>query len=57
MSSSIEVYNDADILEKILSDKRRELGPATDDEDMMSPKFKIRMFFKPRLGRLSSLSG
>ncbi|KAM4588810.1 protein polybromo-1-like isoform 4-T4 [Odontesthes bonariensis] len=37
-----QVYNDADILEKIMNDRRRDLGPATDDDDMMSPKLKIR---------------
>lgn len=39
----IKVYNDADILEKIMKDRRRDLGPANDDEDMMSPKLKISM--------------
>ncbi|XP_013864490.1 protein polybromo-1 [Austrofundulus limnaeus] len=37
-----QVYNDADILEKIMEDKRRDLGPAMDDDDLMSPKLKIR---------------
>uniref|UniRef100_A0A1A8K480 Protein polybromo-1 n=1 Tax=Nothobranchius kuhntae TaxID=321403 RepID=A0A1A8K480_NOTKU len=37
-----QVYNDSDILEKIMEDKRRDLGPATDDDDMTSPKLKIR---------------
>ncbi|XP_014864474.1 PREDICTED: protein polybromo-1-like isoform X4 [Poecilia mexicana] len=37
-----QVYNDADILEKIMEDRRRDLGPATDDDDVMSPKLKIR---------------
>uniref|UniRef100_H3DAW9 Protein polybromo-1 n=1 Tax=Tetraodon nigroviridis TaxID=99883 RepID=H3DAW9_TETNG len=37
-----QVYNDADILEKILTDRRRDLGPARDDDDAMSPKLKIR---------------
>ncbi|XP_044203837.1 protein polybromo-1-like isoform X4 [Thunnus albacares] len=37
-----QVYNDADILEKIMKDRRRDLGPATDEDDMMSPKLKIR---------------
>ncbi|KAF3856374.1 hypothetical protein F7725_017097 [Dissostichus mawsoni] len=36
------VYNDADVLEKIMKDRRKDLGPATDDDDMMSPKLKIR---------------
>uniref|UniRef100_A0A673JPM0 Protein polybromo-1 n=1 Tax=Sinocyclocheilus rhinocerous TaxID=307959 RepID=A0A673JPM0_9TELE len=37
-----QVYNDANILEKILREKRRELGPPRDDEDIVSPKLKIR---------------
>ncbi|KAI3370106.1 hypothetical protein L3Q82_024906, partial [Scortum barcoo] len=37
-----QVYNDADILEKIMKDRRRDLGPMTDEDDMMSPKLKIR---------------
>ncbi|XP_028853602.1 protein polybromo-1 isoform X2 [Denticeps clupeoides] len=37
-----QVYNDANILEKILKDKRRELGPMPDDDEMVSPKLKIR---------------
>uniref|UniRef100_A0A3B3C4U6 Protein polybromo-1 n=1 Tax=Oryzias melastigma TaxID=30732 RepID=A0A3B3C4U6_ORYME len=37
-----QVYNDADILEKIMEDRRRDLGPATDEDDVMSPKLKIR---------------
>ncbi|XP_033822590.1 protein polybromo-1 isoform X1 [Periophthalmus magnuspinnatus] len=37
-----QVYNDADILEKIMKDKRRELGPPPEDDDLMSPKLKIR---------------
>lgn len=40
-SVMFKVYNDADILEKIMKDRRRDLGPATDDDDMMSPKLKI----------------
>lgn len=42
-SVMFKVYNDADILEKIMKDRRRDLGPATDDDDMMSPKLKISM--------------
>lgn len=38
-----KVYNDADILEKIMKDKRKDLGPVTDEDDMMSPKLKISM--------------
>lgn len=38
---TFKVYNDADILEKIMKDRRRDLGPATDEDDMMSPKLKI----------------
>ncbi|XP_035245110.1 protein polybromo-1-like isoform X3 [Anguilla anguilla] len=37
-----QVYNDANILERILKDKRRELGPVPDDDDIASPKLKIR---------------
>lgn len=37
-----QVYNDADILEKIMKDRRRELGPPPDDDDLMSPKLKMR---------------
>ncbi|KAJ8259784.1 hypothetical protein GJAV_G00173420 [Gymnothorax javanicus] len=37
-----QVYNDANILEKILKDKKRELGPVPEDDDMASPKLKIR---------------
>ncbi|KAJ3603207.1 hypothetical protein NHX12_030950 [Muraenolepis orangiensis] len=38
-----QVYNDADVLEKILKDRRRDLGPPVDDDDMMiTPKLKIR---------------
>ncbi|XP_040889763.1 polybromo 1, like isoform X5 [Toxotes jaculatrix] len=36
-----QVYNDADILEKILKDKRKELGPP-EEEDVGSPKLKLR---------------
>uniref|UniRef100_A0A3Q1B3J3 Protein polybromo-1 n=1 Tax=Amphiprion ocellaris TaxID=80972 RepID=A0A3Q1B3J3_AMPOC len=37
-----QVYNDADILEKILKDKRKELGPPPEEEDVGSPKLKLR---------------
>ncbi|XP_076123790.1 protein polybromo-1 [Alosa pseudoharengus] len=37
-----QVYNDANILEKILREKRRELGPIPDEDDIISPKLKIR---------------
>ncbi|XP_044032519.1 polybromo 1, like isoform X5 [Siniperca chuatsi] len=37
-----QVYNDADILEKILKDKRKELGPLPEEDDMGSPKLKLR---------------
>ncbi|XP_061909828.1 protein polybromo-1-like isoform X1 [Entelurus aequoreus] len=36
------VFNDADILEKIMKDRRRDLGPATNDDDNVSSKMKIR---------------
>uniref|UniRef100_A0A8C3ACB6 Protein polybromo-1 n=1 Tax=Cyclopterus lumpus TaxID=8103 RepID=A0A8C3ACB6_CYCLU len=37
-----QVYNDADILEKILKDKRKELGNLAEEEDLGSPKLKLR---------------
>ncbi|XP_076845383.1 protein polybromo-1 isoform X5 [Brachyhypopomus gauderio] len=37
-----QVYNDANTLEKVMREKRRELGPAPDDDDIISPKLKIR---------------
>lgn len=37
----IQVYNDAHILEKLLKDKRKELGPLPDDDDVASPKLKL----------------
>ncbi|KAJ4926712.1 hypothetical protein JOQ06_014459 [Pogonophryne albipinna] len=37
-----QVYNDADILEKILKDKCKELGPLPEEEDVGSPKLKLR---------------
>lgn len=37
-----QVYNDADILEKILIDKRKELGPRPEEDDVGSPKLKPR---------------
>ncbi|XP_068598056.1 protein polybromo-1-like [Brachionichthys hirsutus] len=37
-----QVYNDADILEKILKDKRKELGPPPEENDVGSPKLKLR---------------
>lgn len=39
----MQVYNDADILEKILKDKRKELGPPPGEEDVGSPKVKLSM--------------
>lgn len=36
-----QVYNDADILEKIMNDRRKDLGPVTDDDDVTSSKLKI----------------
>lgn len=41
----LQVYNDSNILEKIVKDKQKELGPAPDEDDMGSPKLKLRMFF------------
>nr|XP_056719228.1 protein polybromo-1 isoform X2 [Euleptes europaea] len=36
-----QVYNDAHILEKILKEKRKELGPLIEDEEVASPKVKL----------------
>ena len=36
------MYNDADILEKIVKDKKKELGPVPEEDDMGSPKLKLR---------------
>ena len=38
------MYNDADILEKILKDKRKEMGPSPEEEDVGSPKLKLSRF-------------
>ncbi|KAG8128272.1 hypothetical protein E2320_015145 [Naja naja] len=35
------VYNDAHILEKILKEKRKELGPLLEDDEIASPKLKL----------------
>lgn len=40
-----QVYNDANILEKIVKDKQKELGPPPEEDDVGSPKLKLRMFF------------
>ncbi|XP_034536611.1 polybromo 1, like isoform X2 [Notolabrus celidotus] len=37
-----QVYNDADVLEKILKEKRKELGVPPEEEDVGSPKLKLR---------------
>uniref|UniRef100_A0A8C7XI45 Protein polybromo-1 n=1 Tax=Oryzias sinensis TaxID=183150 RepID=A0A8C7XI45_9TELE len=37
-----QVYNDADILEKILNNKRKELGPPPEEQEVGSPKLKLR---------------
>ncbi|XP_063070852.1 polybromo 1, like isoform X3 [Engraulis encrasicolus] len=37
-----QVYNDADVLEKIVKEKKKELGPVPEDDDMGSPKLKLR---------------
>ncbi|XP_065605477.1 protein polybromo-1 isoform X11 [Cyrtonyx montezumae] len=36
-----QVYNDAHMLEKILKEKRKELGPLPEDDDVGSPKLKL----------------
>lgn len=35
------MYNDAHMLEKILKEKRKELGPLAEDDDVASPKLKL----------------
>lgn len=35
------MYNDAHMLEKILKEKRKELGPLAEDDDIASPKLKL----------------
>ncbi|KAM6928404.1 polybromo 1, like [Xenentodon cancila] len=37
-----QVYNDAEVLEKVLKDKRKELGSSPEEDDVGSPKLKIR---------------
>ncbi|XP_069000505.1 protein polybromo-1-like isoform X1 [Embiotoca jacksoni] len=37
-----QVYNDANVLEKILKDKRKELGPPPEEDGVGSPKLKLR---------------
>ncbi|XP_077385259.1 protein polybromo-1-like isoform X6 [Festucalex cinctus] len=37
-----QVFNDADVLEKIMTDRRRDLGPVIDEDDTVSSKMKIR---------------
>ncbi|XP_049589514.1 protein polybromo-1 isoform X3 [Syngnathus scovelli] len=37
-----QVFNDADVLEKIMTERRRDLGPVTDEDDAVSSKMKIR---------------
>ncbi|KAI5109113.1 polybromo 1, like isoform X1, partial [Silurus meridionalis] len=37
-----QVYNDANILEKIVKEKQKELGPLPEEEDVGSPKLKLR---------------
>lgn len=46
------MYNDADVLEKILKDNCKELGTLAEEEDLGSPKLKLSKFdhisiFKP----------
>ncbi|XP_019345554.1 protein polybromo-1 isoform X11 [Alligator mississippiensis] len=36
-----QVYNDAHMLEKILKEKKKELGPLPEDDDITSPKLKL----------------
>ncbi|KAJ3603092.1 hypothetical protein NHX12_030836 [Muraenolepis orangiensis] len=37
-----QVYNDADVLEKVLKEKRKEMGSPPEQEDVGSPKLKLR---------------
>ncbi|XP_058259192.1 polybromo 1, like isoform X3 [Hemibagrus wyckioides] len=37
-----QVYNDSDILEKIVKEKQKELGPLPEEDDVGSPKLKLR---------------
>uniref|UniRef100_A0A672N6T1 Protein polybromo-1 n=1 Tax=Sinocyclocheilus grahami TaxID=75366 RepID=A0A672N6T1_SINGR len=37
-----QVYNDANILEKMVKDKQKELGPPPEEDEMGSPKLKLR---------------
>ncbi|NP_001003535.2 polybromo 1, like [Danio rerio] len=37
-----QVYNDANVLEKMVKDKQKELGPAPEEDDVGSPKLKLR---------------
>ncbi|KAM9482460.1 polybromo 1, like isoform 1-T2 [Clarias gariepinus] len=37
-----QVYNDANILEKMVIEKQKELGPLPEDDDVGSPKLKLR---------------
>ncbi|TRY65039.1 hypothetical protein DNTS_018546, partial [Danionella cerebrum] len=49
-----QVYNDANILEKIIVDKHKELGPPPEDDDVGSPKLKLRrsgVAVSPKKGR------
>lgn len=46
-----QVYNDSYLLEKVLKEKRKELGPVPDDDDIASPKLKIS-----KEGRKSGIS-
>lgn len=39
----VQVYNDADVLEKIVKEKQKELGPLPEEEDVGSPKLKLRV--------------
>ncbi|CAL8338081.1 unnamed protein product [Merluccius merluccius] len=37
-----QVYNDADVLEKVLKEKRKEMGSPPEEEEVGSPKLKLR---------------
>ncbi|XP_076870389.1 polybromo 1, like isoform X5 [Brachyhypopomus gauderio] len=37
-----QVYNDSDVLEKLVKEKQKELGPPPEEDDVGSPKLKLR---------------
>lgn len=37
----VQVFNDANVLEKIAKEKQKELGPFPEEDDVGSPKLKL----------------